>query len=70
VRHNQKLESKENAKLCISNQVLQKLSEIRIQFIIQLCDAVLRQDFFPSQWKIAQIIMIQKPGKSAEIAES
>jgi len=53
----------------ITNQVLQKLPEKGIRFITQLCNAVLRQDFFPSQWK-AQIIMIQKLGKSAELAKS
>jgi len=25
--------------------------------------------FVPSQWKVAQIIMIQKPGEPAELAE-
>jgi len=47
----------------ITCQVLQKLPEKGIRFITQLCNAVLRQGFFPTQWKIAQIIMIQKPGK-------
>ncbi|KAH0948031.1 hypothetical protein HN011_000868, partial [Eciton burchellii] len=52
----------------IPNQILQKLSEIEIKYIIQLCSAVFRK-LFPPQWKIAQIIMIQKIGKSAELAE-
>jgi len=43
----------------ITNQVLQKLPEKGIRFITQLCDAVLRQGFFPPQWKVTQIIMIQ-----------
>jgi len=51
----------------ITNQVLQKLSEKGIRFITQLCNAVLRQGFFSPQWKVAQIIMIQKPGKPAEL---
>jgi len=54
----------------ITNQVLQKLSEKGIRFIIQLSNAVLRQNFFPPQWKIAKTIMIQKPGKPTELAES
>jgi len=54
----------------ITNQVLQKLPKKGIRFIIQLCTAVLKQGFFPPQWKVAQIIMIQKPGKSAGLAES
>jgi len=34
------------------------------------CNIVFRQGFFPPQWKIAQIIMIQKPVKPAELVES
>jgi len=49
----------------ISNQVLQKLPENGIRFITQLCNAVLRQGFFPPQWKIAQISMIQKPNRQS-----
>jgi hypothetical protein len=49
------------------NQILQKLSETRIKYIPTV---VLRRDFFPPQWKIAQIIMIQKPDKSVKLAES
>jgi len=54
----------------ITNQVLQILSEKGIRFITQLCNAVLRQGFFPPQWKVVQIITIQKPGKSTELAEA
>jgi len=36
----------------ITNQILQKLPEIRIKFITQLCNTVLRYGFFPCQWKI------------------
>jgi len=42
----------------ITNQVLQKLSEKGIRFITLFYNAALRQDFFPPQWKVAQIIMI------------
>jgi len=54
----------------ITNQVLQKLLEKGIRFITQFYNVVLRRGFFPPQWKVAQIIMIQKPGKPAELAES
>jgi len=54
----------------ISNKVLQMLPEMAVKYITQLCNAVLRRDFFPSQWKVVEIIMIQKPGKPAELAES
>jgi len=53
----------------ITNQILQKLSEIEIKYISQLYNAILRRGFFPSQWKIAQIIMIQKPGKPTELLD-
>jgi len=51
---------------------LKKLPEMAIKYITQLCSAILRRGFFPSQWKLAQlaqIIMIQKPGKLAELTE-
>jgi len=51
----------------ITNKVLQMLPKIAIKYITQLCNAVLRRRFFLPQWKVAQI---QKPGKSAELAES
>jgi len=31
----------------IINEVLQKLPEMRIKYIIQLCNAIFRRDFFP-----------------------
>jgi len=37
----------------ITNQVLQKLPEKGIRFITKLYNAVLRQGFFPPQWKVA-----------------
>jgi len=46
------------------------LLETVIKYITQLCNAVLRQGFLPPQWKVAQIIMIQKPGTPIELAES
>jgi hypothetical protein len=52
----------------ITNQIL--LPEMGIKYITQLCNEVLESGFFPPQWKIVLIIMIQKPGKSAEFAES
>jgi len=54
----------------ITNQIIQKLLDIRIKFIIQLCNTILRWGFFSTQWKLAQIIMIQRTDKSAEFAES
>jgi len=39
----------------IINQVLQKLPEMGIKYIIQLCNAILRRGYFLPQWKVAQI---------------
>jgi len=54
----------------ITNKVLKMLPETAIKYIIHICNAILKRGFFPSQWKIAQIIMIQKSSKPAELAES
>jgi len=55
---------------CYVNKVLQKLSETIIKYITQVYNAVLRRGFFPFQWKVAQVIIIQKLGKLAELTES
>jgi hypothetical protein len=34
-----------------------------IKYLIQLFNAVLLKDYFGAQWKVAQIILILKPGK-------
>jgi hypothetical protein len=53
------------------NKILQKLSEMGIKYITQLCNgSSLRRGFFSPQWKVIQIIIIQKLGKSAKHAES
>jgi len=63
----------------ITNQTLQKLSEMGTEYINRLCNATFLDgaSFHPngegirrSQWKVAEIIMIQKSVKSAELAES
>jgi len=54
----------------ITNQVLQKLPETAIKYITQLCNAVLKHGFFLFQWKVAQIILIQKSGKPAKVTET
>jgi len=54
----------------ITNKVLQMLPETAKKYIIQLCNAILRHWFFPLQCKLTQVIMIQKPRKPTEFAES
>jgi hypothetical protein len=43
------------------------LSFIEIQYLTQLFSAVLLKGYFPTQWKVAQIILILKPGKPNEL---
>lgn len=44
-------------------RILKELSESGILYLTYLFNAILRTGFFPSQWKVAQIIMILKPNK-------
>jgi hypothetical protein len=39
------------------------LPTIGIKYLTQLFNAVLLKGYFPAQWKVAQIILILKPGK-------
>jgi len=54
----------------ITNQVLQKLPQKGIKFISHLCNVVFRRSFFSSQWKIAQIIIMEETDKSVELVET
>jgi hypothetical protein len=47
----------------ITGRILQALPSIAIQFLTQLFNAALLLGYFPAQWKIAQIILLLKPGK-------
>lgn len=48
----------------ITGKVLQELTNRGFKAIQQIFNAVLRLGYFPSQWKVAQIIMLLKPGKN------
>lgn len=50
----------------ITGQVLKQLNNQIIRHITQIFNAILRLEVFPDSWKVAQIILIQKPGKPAE----
>jgi hypothetical protein len=54
----------------ISGKVLQELSEKCYKLITFIFNAILRTNYFPSIWKVAQIIMILKPGKKPEHVSS
>jgi len=54
----------------ITGKVLQELPEAGVLFITQLFNAIIHCDHFPAQWKVAQITLIQKPGKPPELVTS
>lgn len=53
----------------ITGRLLKKLPEIGVKFLT-FYNAILRNSYVPSQWKVAEIILILKPGKFAEDAKS
>lgn len=48
----------------ITVRILKELPEIGIEILKLIFNAILRHQYFPLQWKVAQIIMISKPGKN------
>lgn len=48
----------------ITSKILKELPEKGIKFITILFNAIIRLEYFPDQWKVAQIKMINKPGKN------
>lgn len=54
----------------ISGKILKELPEEGIRMITYIANAIIRTGHFPSQWKVAQIILIPKPGKAPEEVES
>ncbi|KAL0107445.1 hypothetical protein PUN28_015783 [Cardiocondyla obscurior] len=48
----------------ITVRILKELSQKAINFITYLFNAAIRLKYFPLSWKVAQITMIPKPGKS------
>ncbi|KAL4143386.1 hypothetical protein QTP88_005723 [Uroleucon formosanum] len=47
----------------ITNSILKKLPHKAILFMTALFNALLKLSYFPTNWKLATIIMIKKPGK-------
>jgi hypothetical protein len=47
----------------ITDKILKELSVVGTKYLTQLLNAVLLKGYFPAQWKVAQIILILKPGK-------
>ena len=54
----------------IDAKIIKELPTKAVRFIAILINACLRLAYFPDQWKVAQIIMILKPGKDPGIVSS
>lgn len=54
----------------ITGQIIQELPESGYVFLTQLFNAVMSLSYFPSQWKVAEITLILKPGKEPENVKS
>ena len=55
---------------CVTAEILKKLPKEGIIYITHLFNAALSRCMFPAQWKVAEIKMILKPGKSGEDVKS
>lgn len=54
----------------ITGRILHELSPKCLKLITMIFNAVLRTKYVPMQWKVAQVIMIPKPGKQLEEVSS
>lgn len=50
----------------VTGKVLREMSENCFVLITYIFNAILRTSYFPTLWKVSQIIMIPKPGKKLE----
>jgi hypothetical protein len=54
----------------ITNEILKELPKKGILFLTYILNSILRLSHFPLQWKLSEIKMVLKPGKSAFIPSS
>jgi hypothetical protein len=54
----------------ITGKILKELPETGFRYITQIFNAILHTGYFPDQWKVAQVILIPKPGKPPEDPKS
>ena len=54
----------------INGKMIKELPPKTIRYITVLMNPILRLSYFPTQWKVAQIILIAKPGKNSESVTS
>ena len=50
--------------------MIKELTEKAVRFITIIMNSIIRIGHFPSQWKVAQIILIPKPGKNSDLVTS
>jgi hypothetical protein len=51
-------------------RILKEMPRKGIVHLTTICNAIIGTRYFPVQWKVAQVIMIPKPGKPLEEASS
>lgn len=49
-----------------SSRILKELSQKTKKAVTQIFNAIIKLSYFPSEWKVAEIIMIPKPSKPLE----
>uniref|UniRef100_A0ABD2W1S9 Reverse transcriptase domain-containing protein n=1 Tax=Trichogramma kaykai TaxID=54128 RepID=A0ABD2W1S9_9HYME len=54
----------------LNGKTLKELPQKAVRFLTIIINSCLRLKHFPRQWKVAQIILIPKPGKSPELLTS
>lgn len=54
----------------ITARILKELPKKGVQYLTQIFNAILRTGYYPLLWKVAQIILIPKPGKPVEEVKS
>ena len=50
----------------ITTKVMKELPYLAILLLTAIFNAILRREFMPAQWKVAEIILIPKPGKDPD----
>lgn len=50
----------------ITGKILKELPDKALRLITIIYNAVLRLNYYPAQWKTAQVILLPKPGKNLE----
>ena len=54
----------------LTSKILKELPSLGIKYLVYIFNAVLRLHYFPLQWKVAQVVLILKPGKAPQSANS